>query len=529
MNFSAEPLGGGRRATLIVGVAILSMLALSVFGAQARGAERIYWTNYEAGASQSIGFANLDGSAGGALALPGAVEPGAEQMAFDPANGRLYVAAFNTDQILWANVDGSGSGVVDTHGAEVDAAVGLAIDPRTQTIYWSNFGMPNSRIGWAQLEGSASGALNTTGATLSGPTFLAVDTVDGRLYWVNHGVTTAHFSWANLDGSGGGDLVLTGAPEAEVPHGLAIDPGSNRLYWAEGEGTEEISWANLSGVGGSVVDTTGAAKVEPFGLAFDPIGGRLYWGNYGNGLEATGALGTTTLSGGGGSITPVGAPINSPQDPIVLKSPTGTGAPQIAQNVAALSCTQGSWSQDYPGSGVFGAPVSYAYQWTLNGQAISGATAPTYTATAGGSYACQVTGKNQTGSASQASAAVTVTPAALTTTLLTKKPHAKAGKAAVVKLRLANSGQIASTPVTVCAAKLSKKAKKGLVAPKCASVVALGNGGSAVATLSVKTKKSAKGIYKFTTQVNGATVAPVTVSVKTTAPKKHKKQQHKKK
>jgi hypothetical protein len=71
-------------------------------------------------------------------------------------------------------------------------------------------------------------------------------------------------------------------------------------------------------------------------------------------------------------------------------------------------------------------------------------------------------------------------------------------------------------------------AKKGLIAPKCASVPALAFGGSAVATLKVKTKKSAKGTYKFTTQVKGATVKPVTVSVKVTGAKKHKKKHHKK-
>jgi hypothetical protein len=80
-------------------------------------------------------------------------------------------------------------------------------------------------------------------------------------------------------------------------------------------------------------------------------------------------------------------------------------------------------------------------------------------------------------------------------------------------------------PVQVCA-KLTKKAKKGLVAPKCVSVPALGQGGSAVATLKVKSKKTAKGTYKFTTQVKGAAVESVTVSVQVIGAKKHHKKKH---
>jgi hypothetical protein len=527
VKISVEPIGGGRRAALVVGVAVLLMLTLPVFGARARAAERIYWTNFEAGPSQSIGFANTDGTGGGALAVPTAVDPEAEQMAFDPVNGRLYVASVGAEQILWVSLDGSGSGVVDTHGAKVLGVAGVAVDPRTQTLYWGNDASGKAEIAWAQLEGSASGTLNTTGATGVLPIFLALDIPDGRLYWISRDKEGgSHFSWANLDNSGGGDLTLSGTPNLEEPDGLAVDPGAGRLYWADDGGAQRIAWANLSGVGGGTVPVPGATLIDPFGLAFDPSGGRLYWGNFGIGEQALGALATTTLSGGGGPITPVGAPVDGPQYPLVLKSPAGTGVPQVTQNVAALSCSQGSWSQDYQGSGVFGAPISYSYQWTLNGQAISGATGSSYTATAGGSYSCQVTGKNQTGSATQASSAVTVAPAALTATLQSTKAHAKAGKAAVVKLQLANGGQIASMPVTVCAA-LAKAAKKALIAPKCASIGGLGSGGSTVLALTIKTKKSAKkGTYKLTTLVNGATVAPVTVSIKVTAPK-HKKKRRK--
>jgi hypothetical protein len=90
-----------------------------------------------------------------------------------------------------------------------------------------------------------------------------------------------------------------------------------------------------------------------------------------------------------------------------------------------------------------------------------------------------------------------------------------------VKFKVANTGDLTSAPLRVCAT-LNKKAKEGLKAPKCASVKALGFGGSAMATLKVKTKPAAKGTYKFSAQLKGATAKPVTVSVKVTAKAKKK-------
>jgi hypothetical protein len=526
VSFSAEPLGRGRRFALLAGVAVIAVLALLAIASRAHATETIYWNNYEAEPSESVAFANIDGSGGGALNSTGAEISDAEGMAFDPANGRIYLANLGSDQIVWVAIDGSGAGVLDTGGAPVESPEGITIDLKTQTVYWANEQTVGS-IGYASANGGGGGTLNTAGATVKGPYRPAIDTANNRIYWVNSGSPPEVFASADLGGAGGSNLTLSGAPVPEGVHGINIDPASGRLYWVDYI-AKTIGWANVSGVGGGEV-AGGELGKDPYGLAFDPSGGPFYWGNYENSEVREKAIGTVTLAGVAGEINPATAPVNGPQDPLILKSPRGTGAPQITQNVASLSCAQGSWSQDYPGSFVYSAPLSYAYQWLANGQAVSGATTSSYTATAGGSYSCSVTGTNQTGSASQTSSAVTVTPAALTATVLTKKPHAKAGKPAVVSLRLANGGQIASAPVSVCAT-LTKQAKKGLTAPKCAPVVALGNGGSATATLRVKTKKSAKGTYKFTTQVKGATVAPVTVSVKVTAAKHKKKQQkhHKK-
>jgi DNA-binding beta-propeller fold protein YncE len=531
LKLLAEPLGSRHRLTWLVGaIALVSCVLLGVT-ARAHASETIYWDNYDA-EPVTIGFANIDGTGGGQLSTSAAEVGEPEGLAYDPVNGRIYIADYEKSRIDWVAVDGSGSGVLDTGSAVVKSPDGIAVDPTTQTVYWANDVLVGS-IGYASANGGSGGVLNTTGATAVDPYKVALDTVNGRVYWAGKDA----IYYANLDNSGGGTLSYAPGqgPIANGWTGVNVDPAAGRLYFI-GESpakVEGIYWFNTSGVGGGEVALSANPAVPaeslqgPFGLSFDPTNGRFLWGNFDAGKEGAKALGTATLNLAGSSLLPVTTnPVNGPQDAIVLKSPSGTAAPTLSQQVTALSCSQGSWSQDYPGSYVWSAPLSYSYQWSLNGQAISGATTTSLTATSPGSYACTVTGTNRQGSASQTSTGATVSAATLSATLQTKKPHAKAGKAAVVKLLLANAGDLSSAPVKVCAAPLTKAAKKGLKAPKCATVAALSNGGSAVATLSVKTQKAAKGAYKFTALVKGATVTPVTVSVKVTAAKK--KHHHKK-
>lgn len=501
--------------------------------------------NYDAGPT-TVGFANIDGTGGGALNLAGAELDDPEGMAFDPANGRLYIANAGKDEIVWAAVDGSGAGVLNTGSAPVEEPEGIAVDPRTQTVYWAN-NVSEGSIGYASAAGGDGGTLNTDPIEAKNPYKVALDSANGRLYWLNEGEEEGgeedgEAFYANLDGSGGAALNLPEAERSEEWSGLAIDPVAGRLYilfWNRPP-SETIGWINLSGVGGGVLNTEGAPVAEPYGLAFDPSLQRFYWGNYDNGEEAKGAFGTMTLApGSGGGINIATAPVDGPQDPVVLKSPTGTGVPLVTASGTTLRCSLGGWAPDYPGSYVYGAPEAYAYQWLVDGRAIAGATGSSYTATASGNYSCAVTATNRLGSTTQASAGTAVTiapptppaPAALTLKLVKKKAvKVRAGKVAVVKVRLANRGGTASSALRVCA-KLTKKAKKGLVAPKCVAAGSVPAGGAVVAKLRVKTRRSAKGVYKFAVKVGGAAVNSVTARVRVVKAKhkKHGKHRHHKK
>ncbi len=174
--------------------------------------------------------------------------------------------------------------------------------------------------------------------------------------------------------------------------------------------------------------------------------------------------------------------------------------------------------------------------------AIDGATGASLTATQSGSYACTVTATNQLGSGDQTSAGYAVTIASPTAVPLVstsppsfslksaskEKVKVGAGKVAVLKLDLENAGGTPSSTSKVCAS-LSKKAKKGLVAPKCVAVAPIAPGTTKVVTLKVKTLPGAKGTYKFSVVVSGASGSKTLAEQITVTAKKHGKKKHGKK
>lgn len=517
---------GSPRRALAVFASILAIALAAVLwaAAGARAAEFVYWNNYS-GDPDTIAFAGIDGSGGGVLNASGAPQiESPEGMAYDPVTNRLFVANSGgtpKGQITAINLDGSGATAFTAPGAPIEEPEGVVIDPVTRMIYWVNVdASPDGSIGWAHLDGSSGGALNTTGATLDGPYKIALDPVAGRVYWANTDPSPEVISYANANNSGGGgDLNLAGAPVPTGITGLSADPAGNRIYWSEnGSIVDGVSFAALTGGNGGGVNLSGAALDEPYGLAFDPSLGRLYWGNYGNDTLATGAIGFANLSGGAGGINILSAQVDGPQDPVVLKSPSGAGAPVVTRskkNPSSLSCSTGTWGSDFAGSFVYQSPRSFAYQWTRNGAAVAGATATTLKVKSAGKYACQVTAANQAGSAVQTSAGAKV-KAAKVKLSTKKKATAKAGGVAKFKVKGVNQGDLQSKKARVCV-KLSKGAKGALKAPKCKTLGKLKGRGKDAEVLKLEVAKSAAaGTYKVTFTVQGSpgTAAKAKVLVK---------------
>jgi hypothetical protein len=343
-----------------------------------------------------------------------------------------------------------------------------------------------------------------------------VDPAAGRVYFVNFPGSEGKIAYLNTNNSGGGELSLTGSTVEPGGEGLSVDSAAGRIYFLGSSG--KVGFANTNGSGGGDVSTGAAPVKSPWGLALDPALGRLYWANEGNGGAGANinAFGLALTNGAGsGAINIASAPVDGPQDPVIIKSPTGTGAPAITRDAkkapAALTCPTGSWAADYAGSFVYQAPRTYAYQWAKGGAPVAGATASTFTAKSPGSYSCTVTATNQIGTASQASAAVKVTATKLKLTIKTKKVTVKAGKLAKISVQALNQGDLKSKNAKVCV-KLPKSAK-GDLKPKCASLGKLAAKKKKSVKLKVKALPSASGLYKLKIIVKGASAKAVTAKV----------------
>jgi hypothetical protein len=498
-------------ASVLITLAFVVSLA---FASRAGAAETIYWDNYSL-EPETVATADITGSGGTALNLTGATLNTPEGMAYDTVTNRLFVGSSTPDpgdagELLFINLDGSGAGVLSTPGVVVEEPEGLAIDPVARMIFWVNTqgnGEADGSINWAKLDGSGGGQLNTTGATLDSPYKIALDAVHGKVYWANTGgpgPQTISFANSNNTG-GGGNLDLSGATPPQGITGLSVDPVGNRLYWLDNS-NGKVSFASLSGGGGGDVDLTGAVFNDPYGLAFDPTSGTLYWGNYGNASgENANAIGLVRISGGGGAISPVGVAVKGPQDPVIIKSPTGAGAPTNTRNPknrAALTCSTGNWAADFPGSFVYQSPRTFAYQWTRNSKPVSGATASTFTAKSPGKYACVVTAANQVGSAAQTSGGINV-KASKVKLSTKKKAKADAGDLVTFKVKAVNQGDLKAN-AKVCV-KLPKASKADLKAPKCKKLGQLKGQAKKTVTLKIKVKPAAdEGTDKLTFQVKGS-------------------------
>lgn len=509
MGSISESRASRRTAAICTGIVACALSALLWMASAAQASELLYWDNYH---DSTVSFASIDGSGGGPLNLTGVTLNNPEGMAYDPVTNRLFVASSSggpgeTGQIVFVNLDGSGATTFSPPGAPIDVPEGIVVDPVKRMIFWANTGTAPSKgsIAWANLDGSAGGILNPSGATLEAPYRLTLDPVGGRVYWANSTPSPEIISFANVNNSGGGDLNIAGATAPTSASGFAADPAGGRLYWINAS-TKKLSFANLTGGGGGDVGLTGATYNQPYGLALDPTIGQLYWGNYGLAKERTGAIGFVGTGGsGGGGISPLTAPVNGVQDPVIIKSPSGTAAPQVTRSKksrSSLLCSNGGWAADFAGSFVYQSPHTFAFQWTRNGKAVTGATAATLEAKSAGKYACLVTVTNPAGSASQTSAALNETAAKVKLTVQ-KKVAASPGDLAVFKVKAVNQGDIKSGSARVCA-KVPKSAKADLKAPKCKSLGKLKGRGKRTATLKVKVGGSAEGTYKVAFSVHGA-------------------------
>ena len=226
---------------------------------------------------------------------------------------------------------------------------------------------------------------------------MAIDPAANKIYWTNQ--TSGTHRVANLDGS----VPPQPVRQRERPDRAGDRPsgeqdllGQSQLGGDPGRGPGRLRYAS---------DLFGG-EASPAGVAIDPAANKIYWGNFGSGAMRVANL---DASGTGSDLFTGQGLANFP---VLLRAPTGTGPPTISGEPRVgeeLSCSQGDWAPDLLGAFLFRAPrSSFEYQWLMDGGEIGGETAPTFTPTEPGTYACRVTASNQAGSSSQTSADVTV-------------------------------------------------------------------------------------------------------------------------
>jgi hypothetical protein len=509
------------------------LIASSLLAVAARAkADQIYWANQNV-----ISYSQLDGTEGGYLPPSVNAIHAGHGTAIDTANSRIYVSQEATNQIAWFSLDGSSAGVVNTAGAPVDHPTNLAINPATQTLYWANAVSPGS-IGFTSANGSGGGTLaqpGSTGANVADPTRLAIDTRHSRVYWWNE--SSKEFSWVTTNGQVGGNLTTPDMPisKAEKMGGIAIEPYSTpeELYFVSTEGGTEEEAAGIFHtdplLGGEPEKLAGAYTktnaLGPAGLAFDLAKNRFYWANSIVNEEPTTAIGTATVFGNAGTnkVFPE-APVHSPGFAAILKEPVLIAEPQLSVvSGTTLSCSIGEWEGDHPGASVYAMPTGYSYQWRRGSTPIPEATGSTYTVTENGSYSCQVTATNAAGDTAKISHATSYTSfsskaenvrnhretksgaTGVSAKLVSGKPiRVKAGRTAVIKVDVINSGTATSASTKLCGM-VSRQVRKYLKPGACVTVKPVAPGQTTLAKVTAKALRRAHGTYPLTVVVSGAT------------------------
>jgi hypothetical protein len=361
-------------------LALVSCVAAWLASA-AVASDSIYWSTYTSGGAIRLG--DLAGS-GARNLFAGESSP--EGIAIDAAAGKIYWADATAGSIRVANLDGTGARNLYTSESSPS---GVAIDPATGALYWANGVRASGSIRVGNVNGSAA---RTLFAGEDWPVGVTIDPAAGKIYWGSYNSYLIRVG--NLNGTGARTL-FTGE---NSPTQLAIDPAAGKLYWTN-EFLGNVRVGNLDGTGARSL-YTGEGDVG--GVAIDPGTGKIYWTNWNLGTirvgSLTGAAPAQSLDTGQTDAWMVA----------LLRAPLGTAAPQVSAAGQTLSCSPGSWASDLLGAFLYRTPRSLAYQWTLDGAPIAGATASTVLAHAPGEYRCEEIATNAAGSTTQTSAPTTV-------------------------------------------------------------------------------------------------------------------------
>lgn len=322
----------------------------------------------------------------------------AQGVAVDPSTGDIFVADTGQNTILMISPSGTVSTIAGTPGtagsangvgndssgtgnaATFNAPSAVAFDPANGDLFVADTG--NNAIRMLTPNNSGSGAMPYTvstlagagasgaggSATFSGPMGIAVNPGQGSAGTV-YVADTGHNVIDAIDLSSGAvtPLAGTGASGSGAsasfsgPEGIAVDPSTNNIYVADTgnnvidmitpSGTTSLV-AGTSGTSGST-DGTGSSAMfnAPKGVAVDPNSGLVYVADSGNNSirliasAASGASGSTvstlagtSASGSSGAFTgPVGLAVNPTMNSVYVANAGGNTIEQLSAMTATAS------------------------------------------------------------------------------------------------------------------------------------------------------------------------------------------------
>ncbi|MCA9168668.1 MAG: hypothetical protein KDB23_13430 [Planctomycetales bacterium] len=149
------------------------------------------------------------------------------EIAFDEANGTVFLAYASSGLIERRNLDGTGALTIATGQAGVS---GIAVDSVHNFVYWAS---TTSDAIFRKNTDNTGVVTSITG--LNNPVGVAVDSLNATIYWIETQGNLLRIRRGGLDFSNPTDLFTptTIGSGNHNPHDLEIDPLRAKLYWAD--------------------------------------------------------------------------------------------------------------------------------------------------------------------------------------------------------------------------------------------------------------------------------------------------------
>ncbi len=195
------------------------------------------------------------------------VGTGPKAVAYDSANGYLYVACTSANDV--SVVNGATNAVVGSSIGVGNSPEGIAFDSTNGYLYVANHGANTVTV----INGATDAVVGSAITVGSGPIAVAFDATNGYVYVVNNGANTVTVINGATDAVVGSAITVGSGPDA-----VAFD-ATNGYVYVVNNGANTVTVIN--GATDAVVGSAITVGSGPMGIGFDVTNGYLYVANHG--------------------------------------------------------------------------------------------------------------------------------------------------------------------------------------------------------------------------------------------------------